>query len=177
MWSLFSYAYLPSVDLPWLVVSLGFLPIFNQVVFLLLNFESSLNVLDDSPLPEDFPGGASGEESACQCRRHERRGFGPWVRKSPWRREWQPTPVFLRGKSMDKGAWRATVCGVVKSQTWLNDWVPPLSDLSFADIFLQFVALSSHSLDSAFCRAELFNLNEVQLMDYFFHGSCLWSCA
>ena len=24
--------------------------------------------------------------------------FDPWVRKVPWRREWQPTPVFLPGK-------------------------------------------------------------------------------
>ena len=22
-------------------------------------------------------------------------GFDPWVRKIPWRRKWQPTPVFL----------------------------------------------------------------------------------
>ena len=26
-------------------------------------------------------------------------GLDPWVRKSPWRREWQPTPVLLPGKS------------------------------------------------------------------------------
>ena len=26
-------------------------------------------------------------------------GFNPWVRKIPWRRKWQPTPVFLPGKS------------------------------------------------------------------------------
>ena len=26
-------------------------------------------------------------------------GFNPWVRKSPWRRKWQPTPVFLPGES------------------------------------------------------------------------------
>ena len=26
------------------------------------------------------------------------RGFNPWVRKIPWRRKWQPTPVFLPGK-------------------------------------------------------------------------------
>ena len=26
-------------------------------------------------------------------------GSIPWVRKSPWRREWQPTPVFLPGES------------------------------------------------------------------------------
>ena len=25
-------------------------------------------------------------------------GFDPWVRKSSWRREWQPTPVFLPGE-------------------------------------------------------------------------------
>ena len=34
----------------------------------------------------------SGEESACWYRRHR---FDPWVRKIPWRRVWQPTPVFL----------------------------------------------------------------------------------
>ena len=28
-----------------------------------------------------------------------RPGFNPWVRKIPWRREWQSTPVFLPGKS------------------------------------------------------------------------------
>ena len=31
-----------------------------------------------------------------QCRRP---GFDSWVRKIPWRREWQPTPVFLPGES------------------------------------------------------------------------------
>ena len=25
--------------------------------------------------------------------------FGPWIRKIPWRRKWQPTPVFLPEKS------------------------------------------------------------------------------
>ena len=46
-----------------------------------------------------FPGGASGKEPACQCRRHKRRGFDPWVEKIPWRRAWQPTPVSLPGES------------------------------------------------------------------------------
>jgi len=35
------------------------------------------------------------KESACQCRRQR---FNLWVRKTPWRRKWQPTPVFLPGK-------------------------------------------------------------------------------
>ena len=46
-----------------------------------------------------FPGGASGKEPACQCRRHKRRGFHPCVGKTPQRRAWQPTPVFLPGES------------------------------------------------------------------------------
>ena len=46
-----------------------------------------------------FPGGASGKEPACQCRRCKRLMFDPWVGKMPWRRAWQPTPVFLPGES------------------------------------------------------------------------------
>ena len=30
-----------------------------------------------------FPGGASGKEPACQCRRCKRHGFDPWVRRIP----------------------------------------------------------------------------------------------
>ena len=46
-----------------------------------------------------FPGGASGKEPVCQCRRHKRYGFNPWVRKIPYRRAWQLTLVFLPGES------------------------------------------------------------------------------
>ena len=42
---------------------------------------------------------ASGKEPACQCRRHKRCGLDPQVGKIPWRRTWQPTPVFLPGES------------------------------------------------------------------------------
>ena len=35
-----------------------------------------------------------------QCRRCKRCGFNPWVRKIPWRRAWQPTPIFLPGESL-----------------------------------------------------------------------------
>ena len=45
-----------------------------------------------------LPGGAKGNESACQCRRRKRRGFDPWVGKIPWRRKRQPTLVFLPGE-------------------------------------------------------------------------------
>ena len=40
-----------------------------------------------------------GKEPTCQCRRQNRRGYDPWVRKIPWRRAWQPTPVFLPGEA------------------------------------------------------------------------------
>ena len=46
-----------------------------------------------------FPGGAIGKEPACQCRRHKRHGFDPWVRKMPWRRTWEPAPVFVLRES------------------------------------------------------------------------------
>ena len=45
-----------------------------------------------------FPSGTSGKESYCQCRRHKRHGFNPWVGKIPWSRKWQPTSVFLPGE-------------------------------------------------------------------------------
>ena len=45
-----------------------------------------------------FPGGASGTEPACQCRRPKRCRFEPWVRKIPCMRAWQPTPAVLPGE-------------------------------------------------------------------------------
>ena len=41
----------------------------------------------------------SGKESAYQRRWYGRHVFDPWVRKIPWRKKWQSTPVFLPGKS------------------------------------------------------------------------------
>ena len=38
----------------------------------------------------------SGKESACQYRRCK---FDLWVWKIPWKKKWQPTPVFLPGES------------------------------------------------------------------------------
>ena len=46
-----------------------------------------------------WEGDTSGKEPACQCRGRKRLQFEPWVRKIPWRRAWQPTPVFLPGES------------------------------------------------------------------------------
>ena len=32
------------------------------------------------------------------CLQYRRPGFYPWIGKISWRREWQPTPVFLPGE-------------------------------------------------------------------------------
>ena len=64
-----------------------------------------------------MPGGARGEESACQCRRHGRRGFHHWVRKIPWRREWLP----ILGNPTEKSGERQ-VRGVAKRWTSPSDW-------------------------------------------------------
>ena len=34
--------------------------------------------------------------------------------EDPWKKKWQPTPVFLLGNTMDRGDWRATVHGFTK---------------------------------------------------------------
>ena len=48
-----------------------------------------------------FPGGASGKEpaNAGDIKRH---GSDLRVRRIPWRRAWQPTPVFFPGESHEQ---------------------------------------------------------------------------
>ena len=48
---------------------------------------------------QGLPGGASGKEPACQFRGCKRLEFDSWLGKIPWRRAWQPAPVFLPGES------------------------------------------------------------------------------
>ena len=58
----------------------------------------------------NFPGGSEDKESACNA---GRRRFNPWVRKIPWWRKWQPTPVFLLGESSGQRSLVGyTVCGI-----------------------------------------------------------------
>ena len=54
----------------------------------------------------------SGKESTCQYRRYKRYQFHPWDRKMPWRRKWQPTPVFLPGRPHGQRSLQATGLGV-----------------------------------------------------------------
>ena len=64
----------------------------------------------------NFPGGASGKEPTCQCRRLKSHGFNHWVRKILTLEEEMATHSSI----LDRGAWQATVHRVAQSQTQLK---------------------------------------------------------
>ena len=64
-----------------------------------------------------FPAGASGKESAYQCRRCKRLGFDPWVGKIPGEGNDYPPWYACLENSMDRGSWQAIVHGAAKSRT------------------------------------------------------------
>ena len=76
-----------------------------------------------------FPGGVSGKELTCQCRRHKRCRFSPWLGMIPWRRAWQHTPVFLPREP--HRLWRVTLHRPTESDT-----VKPLSMFACIHIYM-----------------------------------------
>ena len=66
--------------------------------------------------------GNSGKEPACQCRRHQRCRFDPWVGRISRRKAWQPTPCILAWRIpwTEESAWLATVHRIAKNRTWLK---------------------------------------------------------
>ena len=58
----------------------------------------------------------SSEESICKSRSFQ---FDSWAGKMPWRRKWQPAPVFLPGKSLGQ---RSLVGHSLRSQRVKHDW-------------------------------------------------------
>ena len=65
--------------------------------------------------------GSDGKEPACQCRRHKRPGFNPWVWKIPREGNGNSPQYSFLENPMDRGAWQTTVHGITKSQTWLSN--------------------------------------------------------
>ena len=55
--------------------------------------------------------------------------FSLRMRKIPWRRKWQPTPVFLPGESHGQRSLAATAHGVSKSRTRLSDFTTTTTTL------------------------------------------------
>ena len=91
-----------------------------------------------------FPGSSVVKGSACQCWRHRRWEFDPWVGKIPWRR--QPTPVFLRTN-------RAILMYVISGRT---AWLPPAMHSKPAPLCCVFLRGSLRTgcltFPSAFCK-------------------------
>ena len=69
--------------------------------------------------PRGFPGGSLVKNPPAKMQETR---FDPWVGKIPWRRAWQPTPVFLPGESHGQKSPWATVHRVTKSQTQLSNY-------------------------------------------------------
>ena len=85
-----------------------------------------------------LPWWLSSKEPACQCRRCGRGcRFNPWVGKIPWRRKWQPPPVFLPRKFQEQ----RSLVGYSprgQSQTWLSNWMATAAgDLKILQNFLE----------------------------------------
>ena len=83
----------------------------------------SYHLLGGAPTPAHscvylgFPGGSDGKESACNPGDP---GSIPGLGRSPGDGNGNPLQYSCQEKSMDRGAWRATVPGVAKSRTRLN---------------------------------------------------------
>ena len=71
----------------------------------------------------DFPGGISGKEPACRCRKPKKQGFSPWVRKTPLEEGMATHSSILAWENlMDRGAWGATVHRVTESDVTEVTW-------------------------------------------------------
>ena len=83
---------------------------------------------------------SSTKEPACQCRRHKRCRFNPWVGIEG--RRWQPTYPCLRNP-MGRGLWQATVHGVAKKSDTLVDWTRSMSYKTVLEQLLVFLQILS----------------------------------
>ena len=89
--------------------------------------KSRTRLSDWTELSDCFPGGSSGKEPTCQFRRRKRCRFDPWVRKIPWRRTWQPTPVFLPRESHEQRTLAGYLCKKKKSNIKWTKALQPLT--------------------------------------------------
>ena len=155
---------------------------FNWRIIALQNFvklqhESAIGLHISSPfwtsLPSPTPSNSSfvwyeycrwcnGKESACQCRRHKKCRFNPWVGKNSWRRKWQPTPVFLPGKFQGQMSLAGYSPQVTINWTWMSvhACTPTFFWFPFPwNIFLHSLIFSLHmSLDLKWvsCRQHIY---------------------
>ena len=97
--------------------------IVNQMcthIYRLWTFSTKIWILLACPSRVSFPGGASGKELICQCRRRRRHGFNPWIRRFPGEGHGNPLQCSCLENSTNRRAWQATVHRVTKSRTRLS---------------------------------------------------------
>ena len=81
---------------------------------------SGLLLSAPTPFHTGFPGGFSGKESACQCRRQEMR-VQSLGQEDPLEEEIAThSSILCLENSKDGGIWWATIQSTAKSQTWLS---------------------------------------------------------
>ena len=111
-------------------------------------------------VPLGFPRWLSGKDPACQRKRCR---FNLWVRNIPWRSRWQPTPVFLPGKSHgQRNLGSYTVHGVPKKSDpaeLLNNKVPSKTRLDPSQV-------PSNSTESLF--------QETLMQAPFYWAAAMW---
>ena len=67
-----------------------------------------------------FPGGTSGKEPSCQCRRHKRLRFDPSSERSHGGGHDNPLQDSCQENPMDRETWQARERTVAQSWTWLK---------------------------------------------------------
>ena len=93
-----------------------------------------------------------------------------WVGKIPWRRNWQPTPVFLPGKSHGQRSRVGYSPWVCKRPTQLSNWITPLH----THIHLSEVSINSYFLEVFFYLFCFLNYNAFEYFQRSFQY--LWKC-
>ena len=88
-----------------------------------LNNNSTLNI--------GLPGGASGKEPTCQCRKARDMGLIPGLGRSLGGGHGNPLQYSCLENPMDRGAWWVIVHMVIKSQKWLNNWTLRLLNVQY----------------------------------------------
>ena len=88
----------------------------------LISLAPSVSLSGETQFKQKYTQAALVVKNPPACKRCRKLRFDPWVRKIPWKRAWQTTPVLLPGKSHGQGAWWAAVHGVAKSRTQLRNF-------------------------------------------------------
>ena len=92
-------------------------------IFHLLLIQNRGHSISISVWESGFPGGTTGKEPICQCRRLNKHGLIPGSGRSPGGGHGNPLQYSCLENAMDRGAWWAIDHGVIKSWTrlkWLS---------------------------------------------------------